>query len=152
MAQTDCIRTTWAIMLIAAALLGAGCDEQTVAPPVTLDEYNLQARRRGAFPDVVIAQHNLHRVTDAALPMDERRLSLEVVAHLKDSAPEAMASLASLFNAPSTSPELRSELIGALLRSNDPAMTPFVVSALQQPNLRGANEDAMLAWLSRNAS
>ena len=151
MAQTDCTRTIRWVVLIAVSLLGAGCDEQGAAPPVTLDEYRLQANRRGAFPDVVVAQHNLHRVIDDGLPMPDRRLSLSLVTHLKDTVPEAMESLTGLFNDPATSPELRSELLRALLQSNDPAMTPFVISALEQPNLPPATADAMRTWLSRNA-
>ncbi len=153
MAQTDCTRTVWMSLavIVAAALLMVGCDEQATAPPITLDEYRLAAHKRGAYPDLVVAQHNLHRVIDDSVPMDERRLSLELVAHLKDSAPDAMDALVSLFNDPGTSPELRAELMDVLLQSNDPAMTPFVVSTLNQPNVRGATADAMLTWLSRNA-
>jgi len=154
MAQTDCTRTisTLVLLLVATAMLGAGCDEQGAAPPVTLDDYRLQANQRGAYPDVVVAQHNLHRVNDTALPMNQRRLSLAVVAYLKDTVPEAMDSLINMFTDPATSPELRTELVSTLLNSNDPAMTPFIVEALQEPNLPATTSDAMLAWLSRNAT
>ena len=153
MAQTDCTRTVWVslVAVIATVLLAAGCDEQAAAPPITLDEYRLQANRRGAYPDVVVAQHNLHRIIDDGLAMDERRRSLELLAHLKDSAPEAMTALIDLFNDPDTSPALRNELMDVLLANNDPSMTSLVVSTLQQPDAHGPASDAMLTWLSRNA-
>jgi len=88
---------------------------------------------------------------DGNLAVDQRRESLLLVLRLHQEVPEAYDMLMPLLSARDVPPELQRELVQNLLAQNDPAMTTFVVRALQQPQVRGSMSAAMLDWLSRNA-
>jgi len=151
MAQTIRKRTRSAMAALALVVAAIGCEEGPAAPPVTLTQYENQVHKRDSYPDVVVVQHNLRRILDRSLPIEQRRASLELVAKLKDRAPEAVPTLVSLLGDTETDPQLQRDLMRFLLRSDDPSMTPFVVTALQRPQLRGSMSDALLGWLARNA-
>ena len=141
--------TTLGLALVLTALIG--CEDASLAPPVTIEQYRAQEHARGSFPPATVVRHNLQRVTDSRLPIEQRRASLKLVLDLEDQSPETYDILMPLLSAGQAPSELQRDLLDHLLKGNDPAMAVFVVKAMQQPQIRGAMQASMLQWLTRNA-
>ncbi|MHC4562618.1 MAG: hypothetical protein ACYS8X_07595 [Planctomycetota bacterium] len=139
-------------LIVCAILLTGACIEgEITTPPVTLGEVEQQQARRGAYSQYVIVQHNLQRVMDKQLPVDQRRASLEVVTRYGKDSPGTMDTLASLLSDPDAPAELTESLLGYLTSQADPAMTSFALAAMAQPNTTEANRQRILKWLTDNA-
>ena len=143
--------TALAAVLLAGAFLAApGCDKPIARPPVTVAQYEKKLDRRGAYPPVVVARHNIRRVLDDDVPIEQRQRSLELVMHLQTKGSHSKETLAALWGNPNVPPQLQQDLREYLLQRDDPALTGFVLEALRQPKIDQTTTDAMMRWLARN--
>ena len=156
------------------ALVAPGCVEPIPAPPRNLNEYNeIQQTHPQQYATFHVKRHNIQRVLDPDLPVEEREASLELISNLAGPGGGLPLELSAVLAQKDCPPSLRSMIQsgGTTIASkppvnpdniNPPTVPPAVppstgggtVGRYSMSELRhapaGPKRTATLRWLIRN--